>query len=69
MARTVKVDDETILSKFSEIEGPVCTVPDLAELLPLKADGIRHRLKKLEDEGRVNSRKIGARATVWWQPD
>ena len=67
MPRSVTVKDETILKTIGEVEGPVATAPDLAERLPLKTDGIRHRLKKLEEAGTVESRDVGARATVWWR--
>jgi predicted transcriptional regulator len=66
MPRTVTVDDETILRQFSKVDCPVATVPDLSEHVPLGQDGLRHRLKQLEENNVVESRKVGSRAVVWW---
>ena len=67
MPRTVEVTDDRILAAFECSPSPVCTVADLEEELPLKMDGIRDRLKKLEERGCVESKKVGARAVVWWR--
>ena len=69
MPRQVEVKDGRILEKIDETRGPVCTVPELAEMLPYGADGLRIRLNQMKDKGLVQSRKVGARAEVWWEND
>lgn len=69
MPRTVEVPDDEILDAFDSSPGPVATVSDLDKVLSIKASAIRKRLKNLEEEGRVTSKKVGARATVWYQED
>lgn len=67
MARSATISDDRILECLNDTTDPVRTAPDLAEELPLGVDGIRHRLKQLEEDGRVRSKSVGARATVWWR--
>ena len=69
MPRTVSVSDQEILDSFSKSKGPIATVSDLEEQLPIQSDSIRVRLKQLEGEGVVRSKKVGARAVVWWRVD
>ena len=61
------VTDAELLEAFDEVNSPIATTPDLQELVPMKRDGIRKRLLELEKEGRVKSKKVGARAVVWWR--
>jgi len=67
MPRTTSVSDGEILDAFSAPESPVATVSDIEQHVPLEADSIRHRLKQLEERGAVKSKKVGARAVVWWR--
>jgi predicted ArsR family transcriptional regulator len=66
MPRPVTISDEKILSEFSNSDGPVATAPDLADRLPLTRDAIRRRLDKMEEDGRIQSRVVGANAKVWF---
>jgi predicted transcriptional regulator len=66
MPRTATVGDEKILQQFEHIDCPVATVPDLEPYVPLGRDGLRYRLKKMEEKGVVESRGVGSRAVVWW---
>jgi hypothetical protein len=61
------VTDAELLEAFDKVNSPIATTPDLQELVPMKRDGIRKRLIELEKEGRVKSKKVGARAVVWWR--
>jgi len=67
MPRKVSVTDSEILDKFDQVSAPIRTVPEMAEELPLGRDGLRKRLKKLEKQGVVTSRQVGARSVVWWK--
>ena len=69
MPRQVEVEDGEILNAMAETEGPVCTVPELSDFLPYGPDGLRIRLNQMKDRGMVESRKVGARAEVWWESD
>lgn len=70
MPRTVSVPDEEILNAFSCSESPIATVRDLEKQLALQADSIRVRLKQMEEEEeKVNSKKVGSRAVVWWRAE
>ncbi|WP_340099404.1 hypothetical protein [Salinibaculum salinum] len=46
--------------------GCIVAKRDLFDLTPR---GIRDRLEKLEKEGTLESKKVGARAIVWWDPE
>jgi len=69
MPRTVSVSDEKILEVVSNGDDPIRTVPGMAEEIDLGTDGLRRRLRKLEDRGEVVSKTVGANAVVWWIPD
>jgi len=69
MPRHKSVPDSRILASFEHSEGPVATAPDISEQVDLSADGVRHRLQQLADDGVVECKHVGARATVWWRVD
>ena len=66
MGRTKKIGDDELLEAIALSPDPVVTAPELAEKLDYSTDGVRNRLRNLEDEGKVKSRDVGARATIWW---
>jgi len=66
MGRQKKVDDEDILVAIATSPDPVTTAPELAEKLDYSQDGVRRRLLELSDKGWVESRDVGARATIYW---
>lgn len=67
MPRKARVKDHEILELFDREDTPICTVPEMAEELPIGDDGLRRRLKELEKKGEVTSRQVGARSVVWWK--
>lgn len=69
MARTASVSDEEILEALETPESPVATVGDVEGDLSIGGDAIRYRLQKLEERGVVKSKKVGARAVVWWRSE
>ena len=69
MPRTVTVTDGEILTAFSDVSDPIRTAPKMAEGLGIGEDGLRKRLKTLENEGKVKSKAVGARSVVWWRTD
>lgn len=45
------------------------TASDLAEHLPCSSDTVYNRLRELETLGHIQTKKVGARARIWWIPD
>jgi len=66
MGRSKRVSDAKILRAIALSPDPVVTARELAEELDYTRDGIRKRLLKLEDDGKVAGRDVGARSVVWW---
>lgn len=60
---TVTLDD--VLGVFETVEGPVVTSGDVAETLDCSRETARRKLRTLEEQGRIASRKTAGRV-VWW---
>lgn len=60
---TVTLDD--VLEVFETVEGPVVTSGDVAETLDCSRETARRKLRTLEEQGDVASRKTAGRV-VWW---
>jgi biotin operon repressor len=63
---SVTLDD--VLSVFEAVEGPVVTSGDVAETLDCSRETARRKLRTLEEQGHVASRKTAGRV-VWWVVD
>jgi biotin operon repressor len=63
---TVTLDD--VLGVFDAVEGPVVTSGDVADTLDCSRETARRKLRTLEEQGRVTSRKTAGRV-VWWTVD
>lgn len=63
---TVTPDD--VIGVFEAVEGPVVTSSDVAEALDCSRETARRKLRTLEEQGRVASRKTAGRV-VWWGVD
>ncbi|WP_121744024.1 HTH domain-containing protein [Natronorubrum halophilum] len=57
-----------VLDVFDAVEGPVVTSGDIAESLDCSRETARRKLRALEEDGRVASRKTAGRV-VWWRTD
>ena len=66
--RRPKITDDEILAVFRSSSDPVLTTSEIASQFDITHRGVRDRLEKLETEEKVNSKKVGARAKVWWDP-
>ena len=64
--RKPTVSDEEILAVFERAEDPVLMADEVAEYLPIGRRAVYNRLRSLEEQGFLNSKKTGARSTVWW---
>jgi len=65
-AETVTLED--VLGVFGAVQGPVVTSGDVAEALGCARETARRKLRALEAQGRVDSRKTAGRV-VWWAGD
>ncbi|WP_324665389.1 hypothetical protein [Haloarcula sediminis] len=63
---TVTLDD--VLSVFGAVEGPVVTSGDVAETLDCSRETARRKLRTLEEQDHVASRKTAGRV-IWWTID
>lgn len=75
MSERVRDDDgqfvETItpsrvLRVMRDVEGPVVTASEVAEVLDCTPEAVTPKLEQLQEQGRADRRKVGARAVVWW---
>lgn len=60
------VEDDEIVRILEEIGDPAYTTAEIGELVDMSTEGVRGRLEKLEDEGRVISKKPTSRTVLWW---
>lgn len=63
---TVTLDG--VLDVFEAVRGPVVTSGDVAEALACSRETARRKLRTLEEQGHVASRKTAGRV-VWWIED
>ena len=66
MGRSKKIGDLELLNAIAGSPDPVVTAPELSDKLGYSNDGVRNRLKELENQNWVRSREVGSRAVVWW---
>ena len=57
-----------VLDVFGEVEGPVITSGDVADALDYSRETGRRKLSRLEEQGRLDSRKTAGRV-VWWRTE
>lgn len=60
------VTDDEILALFRESSDPVLSTAEVTEQVSLARRSVYDRLVSLRDEGRLASKEIGGRNTVWW---
>ena len=66
--RRPKITDDELLAVFRSSSDPVLTTSEIASQFDITHRGVRDRLEVLEEENRLKSKKVGARAKVWWDP-
>lgn len=57
---------ERVLAVMKEVDAPIATARDVADALDCTPEGATKKLKQLREQGRVDRRKVGGRAVVWW---
>lgn len=65
---TETVTERDVLGVFAAVRGPVVTSGDVADELDCSRETARRKLRALESDGRVASRKTAGRV-VWWRVD
>jgi len=60
------VSDDEIIEQIRSHPDPAFTTPELAEQFDMTVEGIRRRLNKLQDKGRLYKKKPTNRTIVWW---
>jgi len=63
------VTDADLVDVFRSTPDPVLSTAEVADAVPIKRRGTLNRLRDLEEEGRLDSKQIGGRNTVWWLLD
>ncbi|WP_123620054.1 hypothetical protein [Halorubrum sp. CSM-61] len=63
---TERVILEDVLGVFTRVDGPVVTSGDVANALDCSRETARRKLRTLEDQEQVASRKTAGRV-VWWK--
>lgn len=67
--RQPTVSDDEILESFREASDPVLTTNEVADAIGLGRRGAYDRLVQLSEDGRLEQKKIGEKAAVWWSPE
>lgn len=62
-------DDIEFLRIFALSSDPVLTALEIANDLEMSQQGAYSRLRNFEADGLVNSKKVGAKARVFWLTD
>lgn len=60
--------NEEVLEAIEEIDEPVVTLTDIAEVMEPSREAINVRLDELVSEGQLNKKEAGANAIVYWIP-
>ena len=61
-----RVSENEIIDLFRDTDDPVLSTAEVTERIPLKRRATYNRLRSLADKGRLESKQIGGRNTVWW---
>jgi len=59
--------NEDVLAAFDELDEPVATLTDIADVMDPSREAIHTRLNELVAEGELNRKQAGARAVVYWR--
>lgn len=60
------ITPERVLAILQESDDPVLIAKEIGEKLGCTSEAARRRLHELEERGDVESKKVGARAVVWY---
>lgn len=60
------VTDDEIVEWMHESPDPAFTTPEIAEEFGMTPEGMRNRLKKLEEDGRIEVKTPGSQTKIWY---
>lgn len=60
------VTPERVLEVLREDNDPVLTAKEVGERLGCTSEAARRQLHDLHENGKIESKQVGARAVVWW---
>ncbi|WP_122088697.1 helix-turn-helix domain-containing protein [Halalkalicoccus subterraneus] len=63
------VSPDTVLEVIQHAADPIVTAKEVGEKLDCTSEAARQKLLRLQDQGIVARRKVGAGAVVWWLVD
>lgn len=63
------VSPDTVLEVIQHAADPIVTAKEVGEKLDCTSEAARQKLLRLQDQGIVARRKVGAGAVVWWLID
>lgn len=63
------VNPDTVLEVIQHAEDPIVTAKEVGEKLGCTSEAARQKLLRLQDQGVIARRKVGAGAVVWWLVD
>lgn len=63
------VTPERVLEVLRESDDPVLTAKEVGECIGCTSEAARQQLHDLHEDGKVESKQVGARAIVWWVSD
>ena len=66
---TETVTPGRVFEVLTEVADPIATANDVAEVLGCTREAARVKLSQLVENGRVDRRKVGGAAVVWWPAD
>lgn len=60
------MDDESILNFVQDHEDPCVTAGEIAAEFGVTNEAVNYRLNQLKQEGKVQDKKVGASAKIWY---
>mgnify|MGYP001120388496 FL=1 len=60
------ITDDEIVNEMRTASDPAFTTSELAEKFGMTTEGIRGRLKQLENQSRIRCKKPSSRSVIWW---
>jgi len=65
----VTVIDDEIIRGLQEAGDPAFITNEVAKMFDMSTEGMRGRLEKLKQEGRIHKKKPSPRTVIWWLPE
>lgn len=60
------VEDSEIVEHMKHSDDPAFTAGELADHFDMTTNGMRERLTKIKQSGRIRNKKPTARTVIWW---